>query len=122
MTGSTDESGARVRPSLIDQRLQELKRTVADLETGLDDVRRRIDRLPDQPPLDRHAAVNLGRCTGCRICESVCPQNAVQVTNVARVDRAGCTGCGTCVTYCPQGAIRLVPDARPVWRLQAEGM
>jgi Fe-S-cluster-containing hydrogenase component 2 len=104
------------------QRLGQLKARIADLQDQIEDVHTRLNRIADRRVLERRAAVDSSRCTGCRICESVCPQNAVQVTNVARVDRAHCTGCGTCVIYCPQGAIRLVPDARPVWTLEAEGM
>ncbi len=93
--------------STFQQRLNELKAKVADLQDQVKGVRRHLDRAADRVVLTGHAVVDLSRCTACGICEQLCPQGAVHVSDVARVDVSRCTGCGTCVQYCPQGAIRL---------------
>jgi len=47
-------------------------------------------------------------CSGCRICNALCPYNAIdylEERNVSQVNSALCKGCGTCVAACPAGAI-----------------
>jgi heterodisulfide reductase subunit A len=47
-------------------------------------------------------------CSGCRICQSVCPYDAIKrddAKKVAVINEAVCTGCGTCVATCPCNAI-----------------
>ena len=54
------------------------------------------------------ASVNEERCSGCRICNDLCPFNAIlfhEDTMVSEVNPALCQGCGTCVAACPAGAI-----------------
>jgi len=47
------------------------------------------------------------KCTGCRICEKICPFGAITVIdNVAQV-QDNCTLCGACVSQCPSGAISI---------------
>ncbi|MHC1567842.1 MAG: FAD-dependent oxidoreductase [Candidatus Syntropharchaeia archaeon] len=61
-------------------------------------------------------------CSGCGICEEICPFNAIELrdviesvvtygtitTNVKRIAHVteGCKGCGTCASLCPSSAIR----------------
>lgn len=48
-------------------------------------------------------------CSGCKICLSVCPYDAIErdeTKGLAHVNQALCTGCGTCVATCPCNAIR----------------
>ena len=47
------------------------------------------------------------RCTGCRLCEQLCPTRAVEVRNgVAVVVRPeDCTFCEVCESYCLERAI-----------------
>ncbi len=47
-------------------------------------------------------------CSGCRICNALCPYGAIGYLpekNVSEVNSALCKGCGTCVAACPAGAI-----------------
>ncbi len=54
------------------------------------------------------ASINEHRCSGCRICNNLCPFNAILFHDdrmVSEVNPALCQGCGTCVAACPAGAI-----------------
>jgi heterodisulfide reductase subunit A len=54
------------------------------------------------------ASVNSTRCSGCRICNNLCPFNAIAFDMdkmVSIINPALCQGCGTCVAACPAGAI-----------------
>ncbi len=47
-------------------------------------------------------------CSGCRICNTMCPFNAIdfiEERNVTEINAALCQGCGTCVSACPSSAI-----------------
>jgi len=53
------------------------------------------------------AYVNEDICSGCGICEVLCPYNAIEVDReekVAKVNEALCKSCGTCCSACPSGA------------------
>jgi heterodisulfide reductase subunit A len=54
------------------------------------------------------ASVNQTMCSGCRICNNMCPFNAIlfhEDRMVSEINPALCQGCGTCVAACPAGAI-----------------
>jgi len=54
------------------------------------------------------ATINQDQCSGCRICNNLCPFNAIlfhEDKMVSEVNPALCQGCGTCVAGCPAGAI-----------------
>jgi heterodisulfide reductase subunit A len=54
------------------------------------------------------ANIDADKCSGCRICNNLCPFNAISFqedTAVSEVNQALCQGCGTCVAACPAGAI-----------------
>jgi heterodisulfide reductase subunit A len=54
------------------------------------------------------ASVNAEQCSGCRICNNLCPFNAItflEDRQVSEINPALCQGCGTCVAACPAGAI-----------------
>ncbi|MBA7683413.1 Ferredoxin-type protein NapF [subsurface metagenome] len=54
------------------------------------------------------AAIDEDLCSGCRICNLLCPYNAIsfdEEKEVSRVNEALCKGCGVCVAACPSGAL-----------------
>ena len=54
------------------------------------------------------ATVDAEMCSGCRICNDLCPYNAIvfdEGTMLSEINQALCQGCGTCVAACPAGAI-----------------
>jgi len=54
------------------------------------------------------ASINEAACSGCKICNNLCPYNAIEFDEekgVSRVITALCKGCGTCVAACPAQAI-----------------
>lgn len=59
------------------------------------------------------ATVNEDLCSGCRICESLCPYEAITMEEkeegklTAHVTEALCKGCGLCGSACPTKAITL---------------
>jgi heterodisulfide reductase subunit A len=54
------------------------------------------------------ASIDADKCSGCRICNDLCPFSAIlfhEDKMVSEVNPALCQGCGTCVAACPAGAI-----------------
>lgn len=55
------------------------------------------------------ADVEQNICEGCKICETRCQMDAVNVADkVASIDETRCIGCGICVPTCKSKAMRLV--------------
>ncbi|RLI47700.1 MAG: disulfide reductase, partial [Candidatus Thorarchaeota archaeon] len=54
------------------------------------------------------SVVNEQKCSGCAVCVSVCPYNAIKINerNKAEINPAVCKGCGTCTAACASGAIK----------------
>jgi Pyruvate/2-oxoacid:ferredoxin oxidoreductase delta subunit/bacterioferritin-associated ferredoxin len=62
------------------------------------------------------AVVDPELCTGCTICDRVCPTLAIvtdRKAHLAAVEDARCTGCPACEQRCPEGAIHMVARERP---------
>jgi heterodisulfide reductase subunit A len=54
------------------------------------------------------AMIDEDKCSGCRICNNLCPYSAIEFdeeNKVSRVNEALCKGCGTCAAACPSNAI-----------------
>jgi heterodisulfide reductase subunit A len=77
-----------------------------------------LSREPLIAAVNRTAPPLYSTCTGCFLCESVCPYRAIErdtitardgkpIKTVARVNPGLCQGCGTCVAVCRVKAIDL---------------
>jgi heterodisulfide reductase subunit A len=56
-----------------------------------------------------YAEIQEDFCSGCRICNGLCPYNAItfeEEKKVSEINPALCKACGTCVAACPSGAIK----------------
>jgi len=54
------------------------------------------------------AVVQEEYCSGCKICNGLCPYNAIEFLEdkkISHVNEALCKGCGTCVAACPSSAM-----------------
>lgn len=49
--------------------------------------------------------INVDECIACGACADECPNNALTVDDVCKVDESACIDCGTCIEACPVGAI-----------------
>jgi heterodisulfide reductase subunit A len=55
------------------------------------------------------AEVDENRCSGCRMCNELCPYSAIEfdeTKNRSKIISAVCKACGCCVASCPSGAIK----------------
>ena len=58
--------------------------------------------------------VNLDSCTGCKICQKVCPVYAIEVKDrKAIVEEQKCRGCANCADRCPFYAVTMVKREKP---------
>lgn len=48
-----------------------------------------------------------GECSGCRLCERVCLEEAVTVAATVAIDESRCLRCGMCAAVCPTGALEV---------------
>jgi ferredoxin len=87
--------------------LAELKLQAQALERELEQVRLHLATASTRRSAPV-AAVDDALCTGCGICASVCPNEAIVIKQTAVIDPERCCGCGACVQECPRQAIRLV--------------
>ncbi len=92
-SGGIDALNEQVK--IREERLAALKEQIQDKEERDKDSRLIAHVIPK-------------RCTGCKVCQDVCPTGAISfIESVARINGADCTGCGQCVEACPQEAIVL---------------
>jgi heterodisulfide reductase subunit A len=55
------------------------------------------------------AEIDEEKCSGCRMCNNLCPYLAIRFDDdkkVSIINEALCKGCGTCVAACPSNAIK----------------
>jgi len=52
-----------------------------------------------------------------KICETICPTNAIELTATAiKIDDRGCIGCGLCVEIAPEGLLEMPSEIPLVHR------
>jgi uncharacterized Fe-S center protein len=51
--------------------------------------------------------VKKDKCDKCEACLSVCPVDAIEITEQSAVISKSCIGCASCIEVCPEGAIRI---------------
>jgi heterodisulfide reductase subunit A len=71
------------------------------------------------------AHIDADHCSGCRICNNLCPYKAIvyhEDQEVSEVLTALCQGCGTCVAACPSAAISGAHFTRQQLMAQVEGL
>jgi heterodisulfide reductase subunit A len=74
-------------------------------------------------PIKAH--IDADQCSGCRICNNLCPYSAIIYQpdqKVSEVITALCQGCGTCVAACPSAAISGAHFTREQLMSQIEGL
>jgi predicted Fe-Mo cluster-binding NifX family protein/ferredoxin len=91
MNPEQELTALKQQAELLEQQKRQLNDRIAQLESGRKAV----------------AVVDTEKCTGCGICEDVCPAGAIKVEGHAVVNPDMCTGCAACVAQCPQNAIVL---------------
>ena len=68
---------------------------------------KRMDKPSQMVHTNFQAQVDPESCTGCGVCESLCPMQAISVQETAEVDLDRCIGCGVCVNGCEFEAVHL---------------
>jgi heterodisulfide reductase subunit A len=71
------------------------------------------------------AVIDGERCSGCRICNDLCPFSAIAYdapAGVSEVNAALCQGCGVCVAACPANAISATGFTNDQIVAQIEGL
>lgn len=71
------------------------------------------------------AEINEDLCSGCRMCNELCPYSAIDFDGNkrrSRVNSALCKACGACVAACPAGAIKARHFTDPQIFAQIEGV
>jgi NAD-dependent dihydropyrimidine dehydrogenase PreA subunit len=54
------------------------------------------------------ARVESDECTGCGVCEEMCPMESINIVDdIASINEKKCIGCGVCSYHCPVSAIKL---------------
>ena len=89
-------------PKLIDESLAQAKAAVSRAVTVL--AKDRIEAGGSVSIVDKRL------CTGCGVCQAVCPFKAIEIDpkdKVAVVNEALCKGCGVCASTCRSGALTL---------------
>ena len=100
--GFPQGAGTQMNP---EQELAALKQQAEMLEQQSRQLNNRIAQL--ESGRKATAVVDSEKCTGCGICEDVCPVRAINIEGYAVVNSDVCTGCAVCVAQCPQNAIVL---------------
>ena len=75
----------------------------------MDATRQTFEKSGDTSAGPGRAVVERSKCTGCGLCQELCPHGAIHMTYIANVAPERCVGCGVCVENCPVEALSLSP-------------
>lgn len=108
--GSVQADGPIPQPTIdpvgSDQELEMLKAQAQEMNDQLQTIHTRINQIEQTETASALVAtVNADKCTGCGVCERVCPRGAIKVNGQAVINPELCTACGICVSECPNSAI-----------------
>lgn len=61
--------------------------------------------------LDQHGnskpIINPLKCKKCKICTQHCPEDAISIGTISKIDKTKCIGCAACIAACPHDAIKI---------------
>ncbi len=64
--------------------------------------------------ITKFAKVDESACSGCGVCELVCPSEAIKIENrKSKINLDLCSGCMNCFVRCPEYAITMLPVSQP---------
>jgi MinD superfamily P-loop ATPase len=85
-------------------------KVICDLDVDAPDLHLLLQPLREREEefySGHEAAIDLGKCTGCGLCASLCKFDAIKANGAGLVvDPLRCEGCKVCVAFCPEAAIR----------------
>ena len=103
MSGRMADTNARAVELAYNQTLIGKNKVVAEL--------RKVPQAPANSRADWRTfrpVVDKGRCTGCRICWTFCPEHSIDmVEEKSAINYTYCKGCGICAEECPAKAITM---------------
>lgn len=63
---------------------------------------------PESISLSQEIAFYPKKCINCGDCQSVCPENAIEMGRPERIDRSKCSLCNRCIDICPSTALKSI--------------
>jgi pyruvate formate lyase activating enzyme len=69
---------------------------------------------PESIAMEREATYYPAKCINCLECRTVCPERAITLDPLNRIDRVRCVACGACAELCPALAIKVIGGHIPV--------
>jgi ferredoxin len=101
VTGITEQSNKRLVP-IVDSIKKRKNRRISGATKIFQFINR--DFVAKVSAMDKDFSVN-GDCTGCGICEKVCPAQNIELVNNRPQYRHRCEQCVACIQFCPSRAI-----------------
>ena len=103
--GAKSESRVHAKLNKVDNKI---RRIADDIKNGKRQVKKNSitakTLYTDIASLDAGFAVT-GKCTGCGLCEKICPVDNIKLTGGTPVWQHHCEHCVACISWCPTAAI-----------------